>query len=188
MNLFIDTTNWSLIYLLEKNDQIIASYEKRDIKKISDVAIDELKLFLAREKMTVRDIKNIYVTTGPGSYTGVRIGLAVAKTLKTLNNDYNVFVANSLMFQAGDQPAISLLDARGNKTYIGIYENSQPLIIETVIDNDKLLSIIKQYPKMKIFKDYEEISFSDNYLKLKSKFEEVKNIADLNPVYIKSFL
>ncbi|AUF83769.1 tRNA (adenosine(37)-N6)-threonylcarbamoyltransferase complex dimerization subunit type 1 TsaB [Mesoplasma syrphidae] len=188
MNLFIDTTNWSLIYLLEKDDQIIASYEKRDIKKISDIAVEELKLFLAKEGLTVRNIENIYVTTGPGSYTGVRIGLAVAKTLKTLNNDYNVFVANSLMFQAGDEPTISLLDARGNKSYLGIYKNSQPLINETVVTNNELPAIFKQYPEMKVIRDYENISFVKNYLKLKNKFEEVKNIADLNPVYIKNFI
>ncbi|WP_027062927.1 tRNA (adenosine(37)-N6)-threonylcarbamoyltransferase complex dimerization subunit type 1 TsaB [Mesoplasma seiffertii] len=188
MNLFIDTTNWSLIYLLEKDNQIIASYEKREIKKISDIAVEELKLFLANQKLNIRDIKNIYVTTGPGSYTGVRIGLAVAKTLKALNNDYNVFVANSLMFQAGDQAAISLLDARGNKSYLGVYENSQPLISETVIENDQIPLLVQQYPNMKIIKDYEDISFSENYLKLKTKFKEIKNLADLNPVYIKSFI
>ncbi|WP_026389611.1 tRNA (adenosine(37)-N6)-threonylcarbamoyltransferase complex dimerization subunit type 1 TsaB [[Acholeplasma] multilocale] len=188
MNLFIDTTNWNLIYLLEQDGKIIDSFIRPDTKKISEIAIDDLREFLNKNSLTIKEILNIYVTTGPGSYTGVRIGLGIAKTLKTLNSNYDVFIMNSLKFQAGMGKTISMFDARGNKNYIGIYKDGISQVEEYVIPLDEIEDLKNEYSNYKIVKDYEEIDFEDNFLITKDMFEKIEDVNDLLPLYVKSFI
>lgn len=188
MNLFIDTSNWRLIFILEQNNKIIDSLEIKNLTKISDIAINELTNFLAKNKLSINDIQNFYVTKGPGSYTGVRVGLTIVKTLQTLNHNYNIFVINSLLFQAGIDQTISLLDARGDKSYLGIYNQGSTLVEEQVVLNSELDLSIAKYPDFAIKKDYLELDCVKNFLELKKHFVKVEQTSDLDPLYIKSFI
>ncbi|ATG97590.1 tRNA (adenosine(37)-N6)-threonylcarbamoyltransferase complex dimerization subunit type 1 TsaB [Mesoplasma lactucae] len=191
MNLFIDTSNWNLILILEKDNKIIDQFVLKDTKKVSDVFIPNLQEMLKKNNLTIHDITNLYVTTGPGSYTGERVGLTMVKTLKTLNVKYNVYVINSLLYQAGMNKKISLLDARGKKYYLGIYDNAEPQVQEQLIsieDLDKEYLNNEAWSSYQVVKDYQDLDFSANYLALKPKFELIENPELLKPTYLKNFI
>jgi len=184
MNLFIDTTNWNLIILLEKDGQIVDSVIKRDTKKVSDIFISSLNEFLSKHQLTLKEIENLYVTTGPGSYTGVRIGLLFVKTLKTIDDHYQTYVINSLAYQAGLEKVISVLDARGQKFFVGVYENGKPLIEEQLVTQEELDAIKAKY-QFNVVADYQELDFAKNFLALKDSFELIKDYKNLLPLYLK---
>ncbi|WP_031543334.1 tRNA (adenosine(37)-N6)-threonylcarbamoyltransferase complex dimerization subunit type 1 TsaB [Mesoplasma photuris] len=188
MNLFIDTSNWNFVIILEKNNQIIDKKIILNTKKISDIAMDEISNLLNQNSLTIKNIENIYVTKGPGSYTGVRIGLTIAKTLKSIDKKYNIFLISSLKYQAMNEKVISIFDARGNKSYIGIYDQGISVIEETILSNEDIQNIVDQYSDFEIIKDYVNFDFVQAYLKVKDSFDEVKNVDDINPVYIKNFI
>lgn len=185
MNLFVDTSNWNLIILLEQDDKIVDSFIKKGTKKVSDIMVDSIKKLLKKNNITIKDIKRIYVTTGPGSYTGVRIALTMARTLKTLDNSYEVFTIDSLLYQAGMNKAISILDARGKKDYIAVYENGISVLEPDIVLQSEVSKTEKMYPDFKVVKDYEGLDFEKNYLGLKPKFTLVDNVEDLKPIYLK---
>ncbi|AEM68943.1 tRNA (adenosine(37)-N6)-threonylcarbamoyltransferase complex dimerization subunit type 1 TsaB [Mycoplasma putrefaciens] len=187
MNLFIDTTNWKLIFILEKDNKIIDYLIIKDNKKISDIAIDQLKLFLYKNNLTIKDVGSFYLTKGPGSYTGVRVGLTIVKTLKTLNNNIKVYLINSLLFQAGKNKVLSLLDARSNKYYLAVYDHFKVLENIKLVTEDELQSYFDKYSEFKIVKDY-DIDFINNYLETKEIFELVEDVNNINPLYVKSFV
>ena len=54
---------------------------------------DSLKTLLNSRKLGLLDIENIYVTLGPGSFSGSRIGLTFCRTMVQLKNNINLFVA-----------------------------------------------------------------------------------------------
>lgn len=190
MNLFIDTTNWKLIYLLEDNEQIIDFFILENIVKTSDLAIEKLQDFLTKNNLQLSQIQNFYLTTGPGSYTGIRVGMTIVKTIKTLNSQVNVYLINSLLYQAGLKKTVSILDAKGQKSYLGIYEQGKAIAEEVVVLNSELESLIKKYQDQEylVYRDYQDLDFQQNYLVLKSHFQLAKDVEDIEPLYIKSFL
>lgn len=92
-------------------------------------------------------VTEIYVTSGPGSYTGVRIGVLVAKTLAH-ELKIPLFAINTLdLFYVGKQQSVGL-DARGRKyfkydgqeyTQIGYDQVTDEYIIETYVDANWLI-------------------------------------------------
>ena len=80
-------------------------------------ALDEL---LARAGLTYKDLTRIAVTTGPGSFTGLRIGLSAARGLG-LALEIPVLGIPSLFalsLTAGCDPVAVLLDARRGEAYV----------------------------------------------------------------------
>jgi tRNA threonylcarbamoyl adenosine modification protein YeaZ len=86
----------------------------------AEILFDRIAALLARNATAYADLTRIAVTTGPGSFTGLRIGLSAARGL-ALALDIPVvgvpsITAISLAAPAG-QPTAILLDARRGEAY-----------------------------------------------------------------------
>ncbi|KAF5276146.1 hypothetical protein FQR65_LT16464 [Abscondita terminalis] len=112
-----------VIISTEKDNCIIDSYFENDLLKVSDIFSKAAKSFLEKNKLNLIDIKNFYVIKGPGSYTGVRVGLTFVKTIMAINPNIGVYELSSLHFLAGLEKAITVIDAKSNQSYVGVYEN-----------------------------------------------------------------
>lgn len=190
MNLFMDTTNGHLIYLLEKDNKIVGQLMRHDIHKISDYALDDLKTLLTEHQLTLPQIKKLYLVNGPGSYLGIRVGLTIASTLKTLNPDLEIFVINSLFYQVGLKTTLSVIDARGDKLYVAIYdkgkEKAKPkVLLKNDYEKWALPWLNQGYV---VIKDYEDLNYAENFLNLKEKFKPVNHQNQLKPLYVKGYL
>ena len=86
ITLWIDTHDISLEILLFKDEVLLDKITRNESLNHSTICIPTLVELLERNKLTVHDINDIIVVNGPGSFTGVRIGVTIAKTLAyTLN-------------------------------------------------------------------------------------------------------
>jgi tRNA threonylcarbamoyl adenosine modification protein YeaZ len=113
-----------------------------------DVSIDEIAqghaelifpridALLDRNGVTYADLTRIAVTTGPGSFTGLRIGLSAARGLGLARNIPVVGVPSLLALSLTTQcdPAAVLLDARRDEAYFQTFSGpaipvSEPLIL-----------------------------------------------------------
>ncbi|MCY9277411.1 tRNA (adenosine(37)-N6)-threonylcarbamoyltransferase complex dimerization subunit type 1 TsaB [Bacillus haynesii] len=124
--LAIDTSNLTFGVALIKDGKMIAehiSHLKKNHSVRAMPAIDEL---LKECGLEPNDLTQIAVAKGPGSYTGVRIGVTIAKTLawslnipiKTVSS-LEVLAANGRFFQGLICP---LFDARRGQVYTGLYQ------------------------------------------------------------------
>lgn len=96
--------------------------------------VDEL---LKESKVTLKDIDLYAVTTGPGSFTGIRIGLATIKAFTKVYNK-NIFAIDSLevmaytKIQNNIDYIISMMDARNSRIYYSVYKletkNNLPIL------------------------------------------------------------
>jgi tRNA threonylcarbamoyladenosine biosynthesis protein TsaB len=77
MILFIDTSNNRQTIVQLDNHQIIKTYQSPRSQELLTL-IDKL---LKKNKKTLKDITEIKINSGPGSFTGLRVGCAVANTL-----------------------------------------------------------------------------------------------------------
>lgn len=85
MNLFLNTAyNFIEIYVFKVGYEKL--YKIESINDHTEKLYDLLAEILKKELIKLTDIKEIYVVNGPGSFTGVRIGVLFAKTLAYENN------------------------------------------------------------------------------------------------------
>ena len=128
--LAFDSSNQPLSVALIENDTLITE-QTINIKRNHSLqlmpAIDEA---LKQAKWTLDDIDRIAVASGPGSYTGLRIAVTIAKSLAWARkielvgiSSLQILAANS--FQKAGTKIIPLFDARRQNIYTGIYERDE---------------------------------------------------------------
>ncbi|AHI53544.1 glycoprotease [Spiroplasma sabaudiense Ar-1343] len=188
MKLFIDTCNNNLILILFSDKKIVDKVVILQQNRISDIFKNHLQELLDRNSLQLKEISELYVTKGPGSYTGVRIGLTIAKTLFTISKTIAIYTISSLKFQAGLENVVSIIDARSNKSYLGIYQAGLIEIEDQLLPNETVEEIIKNFTNYKIVKDQVAIDYCKNLLDLLNSFDRVQESSELNPNYIKNFI
>ena len=78
--LFIDTHGEIIILALYKNGDVLEVLKKQSNQSHSVYVINMIIELLNKNNITKNDINELYVVNGPGSFTGIRIGVTIAKT------------------------------------------------------------------------------------------------------------
>ena len=82
MLLLIDTSKFNSTVVLGNKQGEIIDIEKNITKlKLSQTLLSEINLLLRRNKVSFGNLKGIIVVQGPGSFTGLRVGISVANSL-----------------------------------------------------------------------------------------------------------
>ncbi|AVQ33472.1 tRNA (adenosine(37)-N6)-threonylcarbamoyltransferase complex dimerization subunit type 1 TsaB [Staphylococcus muscae] len=125
-SLLIDSSNQPLAVALMKEDELLVTYTSSVKQNHSVQLMPQVAALLETANITPQDLTNIVVAQGPGSYTGLRIGVTVAKTLAyTLNaNLYGVSSLKALAatLQYTDRLIIPIMNARREHVYAGAYQ------------------------------------------------------------------
>ena len=79
-SLFVDTHS-SLITIALINEHEIIKSEKNSDKSHSIYVLPMINKILEENKLNLKNINKIIVINGPGSFTGIRIGLSIVKTI-----------------------------------------------------------------------------------------------------------
>ena len=125
--LYIDTTT-SYLYTGLVIDGKLKSEIKEDFgKDLSSKALSKISEMLINNHLEPVDIDKIMVVNGPGSFTGIRVGVTIAKTYAySLNKD--IVTVSSLEAMAVSSKSetcfkVPLIDARRNYVYAAIFDN-----------------------------------------------------------------
>ena len=86
ITLFIDTSAKDVSIALLKDNKIVNKIVKSIPNEHSKYAISYLEEVLKKSNVKPNEVNSIMVTNGPGSFTGIRIGLTIAKIYAYLLN------------------------------------------------------------------------------------------------------
>jgi tRNA threonylcarbamoyladenosine biosynthesis protein TsaB len=142
--LAIDTSNYALGVALIEENQVLGEYIT-NLKKNHSVRIMPAIQTLMRDcERTPGDLSRIVVAKGPGSYTGVRIGVTIAKTLAWTLNIPLVGVSSLEILASGigryfDGYVSPLFDARRGQVYTGLYQYQNGKLI--AVKEDRLVML-----------------------------------------------
>jgi tRNA threonylcarbamoyl adenosine modification protein YeaZ len=153
--LAIDSTaNTSTVALLE-NDTLISIYTVNTKNTHSEMLLPMVKSLLDSSRITADDIDAFAVANGPGSFTGVRIGVATIKGLAFGKDKKCVAVSTtealSVNLEGFDGLVCPIMNARRGQVYTCIYKDGKPLIDESCMMLDDLIPILEKYDESIFF-------------------------------------
>lgn len=124
--LAIDTSNQVMSIAVLENQKIIGELTTNLKRNHSERLMPAIDALMKEVNIDTQEIDRVVVAKGPGSYTGLRIGVTTAKTLAwTLNKELvgisslEVMAANVLSTTAYIVP---VMDARRGNIYTGLYQ------------------------------------------------------------------
>lgn len=134
-SVYLDTVNkdFCLILFNEKYAPVYIKVQK-DIKQKVELIYPSFQEALEKNGLTIQNIQNIYVNTGPGTFTGSRIGLVFAKTL-AIENNIALYTANNFsIIGISNKNTHIYVDARNKKAYFGLLNKEFALKSAKIID------------------------------------------------------
>lgn len=182
--LYLDTSNSNLTIIITHKDEIIVKYNELAAQKQTELALKTVNELLTKVNMTLEDINQLIITVGPGSYTGVRVAITFAKTLKVLKPDLGIFCLNTLLLQAGLNKAISVLSGYNNKSYLAVFDHGKTVIAPQLVNAQAKEGIIKDLKGYQLIEDFNMVNSVNNFLSLQKYFTKIENIEQLQPLYI----
>lgn len=193
ISLFIDTSISFPTISLVKDNRVLFNFQEEIKSDMSSKILPIIDLILQKSNLSIKSINKIFVVTGPGSFTGVRIGVTIAKTIAWSLN-IPVVPISSLEYMAtattNKKYLVSMIDARRENVFAGIYDiNLNCIKEETLINKNELLKGIN-------YSDYELLSYDNfedtikpipNVLKIINKYinNNGVNPHNLKPNYLK---
>lgn len=144
-SILLDSSNASLTVGLAKDDVLLESISYEAWQTQSEHMIPELDKLLDKYSVERNQISDVVVAIGPGSYTGVRIAITIAKTIASVL-PVKVYAISSLRCQKdGKNPSICVINARSGRSYFGVYEDDKVLVEDQILTNDKVQEYIAEH-------------------------------------------
>ena len=182
--LYIDTCTKYMCVGLSKGDKLIYKKQYEAFKRQSEVAALEIDRCLKECNVSAGDLTKIVVTNGPGSYTGIRIGLTLAKVMSKVL-DVKLICLSSLQVMCGLNKCSAIIDAKSKRVYYGKYDNG------VCVENDCVkyvseLDVNEEYvgDVFVIGREEKEIDIIENMFALRM-CKEVDNVDSVKAIYLK---
>ena len=191
ITVLLDSSNTNLSVGLARDNLLLESISYEAWQRQSEYMIPELNKLLQKYQVNRDEIKEVVVAIGPGSYTGVRIAITIAKTIATAL-EAKLYAVSSLRVQKdGKNPSICLINARSGRSYIGAYQGFETILTDQIMKNDEVLDYIQKHENYSVCGDVAYLGLNsiktDNIkemLDLKESLEPI-NPLSLKPVYMK---
>lgn len=142
--LAIDTSTTHSSCAVMDDNNIVGDFSINQSMSHNEILLIMVDEMLKKLNIDIEDIDLFVAVTGPGSFTGIRIGVTVVKALAMALNKPIVAVNTLEALSFGvfsDKKKIPLIDARGERVYYGVYEgiNNENIVAPALLTIDELL-------------------------------------------------
>lgn len=192
VSVILDSSNSYLSVAIANDDTIIDQISYEAWQRQSELMIPELDKLLKRNNVTRHDINKVIVSIGPGSYTGVRIALSIAKVMVLALNVPLYAISSLHAMKDNDNPSICIINARSARSYVGVYKGSEVVVQDQIMTNEQLLNYIEEHKDYKLIGDISYLGLEgenkdilNGLFELSKVLSPVKDTLGLTPVYLK---
>ncbi len=133
--LAIDTTSEFGSIALAEGDRVLEEVALHSPDGFAHVLFAEIEQLLARHNFKIRDVEGFAAAAGPGSFTGVRVGLTAAKGLAEATGRKVVAVSNlqALAWFGTKSLRVPVIDARRGEIFGAVYDADLRLVSDEVV-------------------------------------------------------
>ena len=127
--LAIDTSSEICSTAILENDKIIDENNLDNGRTHSENLMPLVDELLKRNSLRVEDIELLACSVGPGSFTGIRIGVS---SMKPIAEVLNIKIASVTSLETlaknvearEDEKIVSLIDCKNNQVYCGVFDKN----------------------------------------------------------------
>lgn len=163
--LAIDTSSNLLSLALFNNQDIIAFENNQSQMQHGVLLLPKIKELLASNQVSAKEVDGIIIGMGPGSYTGLRIGVTAAK-MWAVSQNIPVYPVSSLAVMAlsvesSDKKVaiVPIVDARRESCYTAIYQIDMTGNLNTILEDSHSDWRLWLENNVSILSQYDEIAF-----------------------------
>ncbi|PTI36630.1 tRNA (adenosine(37)-N6)-threonylcarbamoyltransferase complex dimerization subunit type 1 TsaB [Mammaliicoccus vitulinus] len=203
--LLIDTSNQPLAVSLVNEGNVLLNYQSNIKKNHSLQLMPVIESLMEEANISPKALTEIVVANGPGSYTGLRIGITTAKTL-AYSLDIPLYEVSSLkaLAKTCDHKTdliVPIFNARRDHVFTGVYKYHDDKLIEVkedcYISIEELNDYLKHTNQTYIFVGSDTVALKDKLegrtqsnlpdasLMYQIKEQPVTNVHELKPRYLK---
>ena len=192
IRVLIDSSDTDLRLGIAEGKNVLFRSEQYAWQRQSELLIVELDRLLKENGYSRHDIECVIASKGPGSYTGVRIALTVAKVM-AFSIDKPLYLASSLeVLRDPKRVSVCVMNARSKRSYVGVYSPEGVLKDDCVMENEELKAYLAEHPDYLLCGNASHLGLegaqNDLLSNLASSADEMHQVEDVlaaKPVYLK---
>jgi len=192
ITVLLDSSDRNLAVGIADENKLIDYVQYEAWQRQSELMITELETLLKKHNIGKDDIASVMCGIGPGSYTGVRISLTIAKVM-AMALGIPLFTVSSLrILKDNDKPSICIINARSGRSYVGVYQKDEVIMADQIMKNEDLLKYIENHPDFSLCGSLEYLHLEGKkanvlaeMFSLKSALTSEKEPLGLTPIYMK---
>lgn len=195
--LYIDTSSSYLYSAIVEDGKLLSSVSEDYGQGLSQIALPKIAEMFQENNLSPKDVDKIIVVNGPGSFTGIRIGITIAKVYAWSLN-IPITTINSLEAMATSSKEqkvhIPMLNARRGYVYTAIYSAEGKCLFEP-----KHIKLEEFQKEMEKYEDYEILSndefeedftlnhYQPDFVTITQEFKDKEDMNPhaVNPEYLK---
>lgn len=195
--LYIDTSSSYLYSSIVEDNKVLSEIKEDYGQSLSEVALPKIASMFQNNNLKPNEIDKIIVVNGPGSFTGIRIGITIAKVYAwSLNIPITTISSLEAMSLSSNKKAIHvpMINARRGYVYGAIFDENQNVLLEPthILISDLEDKLKKYYSYIFISNDeFEEFNiiekYEPNFIKIVEYCQNKENLNPhaVNPEYLK---
>lgn len=194
--LYIDTSSSYLYAGIVDNNKLLCSIKEKLGQELSCLALPRIADLFSKADLVPNDINKIIVVDGPGSFTGIRVGLTIAKVYAwSLSIPITTITSLEAMSTSikCDEIKVPIIDARRNYSYAAIYDGDECIMNPQHISNESLTKELEKFDKYIIITNDEtnlkgyKCNYDPDIESIVNKYVDKSDINPhlVNPEYLK---
>ena len=192
---YIDTTSSYLYTAIVKDNNLLIERKKDLGKNLSVETISIVSEMFNEVNVKPTDVDKIIVVNGPGSFTGIRIGVTLAKIMAySLNIPITTITSLEAMAKSikTDKLVVPIINARREACYAAIYDNDKEIMPGKYLTIESLKMFLLGLNKEYVFISNDKFNFNvekynPDILNIVNFYQDKECIKPhlVNPVYLK---
>ncbi len=145
--LAVDTGGNHLTVVLLKGEKLYKRHLTNALLKHSVTLMPQIEEILCEAGLSIKDIDVFGASVGPGSFTGIRIGVSTVKALAYANGKkvFGVTSFESLAYNSDVNKVLAVIDAKHSNFYVCGFENGKVTILPKFVSIEDLKTIANGY-------------------------------------------
>lgn len=173
--LYVDTSSSYLYAGIVEDDKLLCEVKKEFGTSLSEEALPEIVSLFTKTNLNAKDIDKIIVVNGPGSFTGIRIGITIAKVYAW---SLNIPITTISSLEA------MMLSSKENKVKVPMIDARRRYVFGAIYDGNNNVVLKPQHIKMDDI-NVELEKLSDYTIITKDELEEYEHKEEYNPDILK---
>ena len=194
--LYIDTSSSYLFSAIVEDGKLLSEVKEEFGQSLSEVTLPKIAGLFEEAKLDPKEIDKIIVVNGPGSFTGIRIGLTIAKVYAwTLNLPITTIYSLEAMSISSKEDCVHvpIINARRGYVFGAAYDKDQNVIVKPQhIKLEELLNQLEKVGRFELisndeFDDFDTVPYNPDMVKIVETFKDKAPINPhaVNPEYLK---